>query len=245
MQYFGGKQRIAKHIAEYINSTYCTHTHTIEQYVEPFCGSCNVASKVNIPKKILNDKHPYLIAMFKALQEGWIPPDVVSKDEYEYIKNNLYENPALSGFVGFGCSFSGIWFSNYAKDNSGRNYAKNAHNSILKKMKTLHNAKFISNDFYNLNFSNSIIYCDPPYKNTSPYNKNLLGEFPYDKFLEWVKEQSKNNIVLVSEYKYNLPEDATLILEIPSKTDIRRGVHGERIETIEVLYTYNKLKINT
>jgi hypothetical protein len=27
MQYFGGKQRIAKHIAEWLNSTH-THTHT-------------------------------------------------------------------------------------------------------------------------------------------------------------------------------------------------------------------------
>ena len=43
MQYFGGKQKISKYIADHINSTH-THTH----YVEPFCGACNVASKVKI-----------------------------------------------------------------------------------------------------------------------------------------------------------------------------------------------------
>ena len=96
--------------------------------------------------------------MFKALQNGWIPPENISKEEYEYIRNNLDEDKALSGFVGFGCSFSGIWFSNYAKDNTGRNYAKNAHNSILKKMKTLMDAEFICKDFQELSFKNSIIY---------------------------------------------------------------------------------------
>jgi DNA adenine methylase len=180
--------------------------------------------------------------MFKALQEGWIPPIEVSEDQYIHIKNNLEDNMALSGFVGFGCSFSGIWFSNYAKDNTGRNYAKNAHNSILKKMNTLMNAKFICNDFLELDFENSIIYCDPPYRNTSPYNKNILGEFPYDKFLSWVKEQSKKNIVLISEYKHNVPEDAITLLEIPSRTDIR-GKDGKQIKTTEILFTYNKLII--
>ncbi len=160
MRYFGGKSKIAKDISQYINNIILkgnntcniseennesqnislkksielpTHTHTHTHYVEPFCGSCNVASKVNTKYKTLNDKHPYLIAMFQALQKGWIPPETISREKYEYIRNNLDVNKALSGFVGFGCSFSGIWFSNYAKDNTGRNYCKNAYNSILKK----------------------------------------------------------------------------------------------------------------
>ncbi len=104
-------------------------------------------------------------------------------------------------------------------------------------------ANFICQDFLELNFKNSLIYCDPPYKNTSPYNKKMVGEFPYDKFIEWVKKHSLNNIVLVSEYKYNVPEDAYIVLEIPSRTDIR-GKDGKQIPTVEVLYTYNKELLN-
>ena len=178
--------------------------------------------------------------MFKALQEGWIPPTNITKEEYEHIRNNLNENKELSGFVGFGCSFSGIWFSTYAKNGTNRNYAKNAHNSILKKMKTLMDVNFICEDFRDLSYLNTIIYCDCPYKNTSQYSKVLLGDFPYNEFLRWAKEQSKDNIVLVSEYKHNTPEDAKILLEIPSRTDIR-GKYGKQIKTVEVLWTYNNL----
>lgn len=269
MRYFGGKSKIAKNISQYINNIIekglhtCsiseenselqnispkkltelpTHTH----YVEPFCGSCNVASKVNTKYKTLNDKHPYLIAMFQALQEGWIPPEVVTEEDYYIAKKNMDKEPHMAGFVGFACSFAGKWFGGYARDSKGGgtgNYALRGKNSILKKMQGLMNARFISKDFRELNFEDSIIYCDPPYKDTTQYNKTLLGTFPYDEFIEWVKEQSKKNIVLVSEYKHNIPEDAYIVLEIPSRTSIRDKT-GNVIETVEVLYTYNKELLN-
>lgn len=267
MRYFGGKSRIAKYISEYINNlaermSICNileankesqntsqnilipHTHTYNTYIEPFCGACNVASKIHIKNKILNDKHPYLIAMFKALQKGWIPPTEVSEKEYQYIKQNQDEDKALAGFVGFACSFAGKYWGGYARDSKGGgtgNYALRGHNSILKKMENLQNAKFTNKDFRELNFKNSLIYCDPPYKNTTPYYKKLLGEFPYNEFLDWVYSQSKNNIVLVSEYKHNTPKNANIVLEIPSKTSIRNK-NDKVIETVEVLYTYNSIK---
>jgi DNA adenine methylase len=237
MQYFGGKQRIAKQISEFIN----THTHT--HYVEPFCGSCNVATLINTENKTLNDKHYYLIEMFKALQNGWVPPTDVSEDEYKRIQNNKEENLALSGFVGFACSFAGKFFGGYARYSKGggtRNYAQHGINSLNKKMVGLKNAKFISKDFLGLDFENSLIYCDPPYRNTTQYYKKILGSFPYDDFLKWVKEQSRKNIVLVSEYKHNVPDGAKIVLEIKSKTDIR-GSSGNAIDTVEVLWTYNDL----
>ena len=238
MQYFGGKQRISGYISEVINSTH-THTH----YVEPFCGSCNVATKVNIKNKILNDKNPYLIAMFKALQQGWLPPKNVSVEDYYIAKENQDKEPHTAGFVGFACSFAGKFWGGYARDSKGSetgNYALRGYNSILKKMKTLTNAEFTCRDFMELDYENCIIYCDPPYKNTTPYYKKILGEFPYDRFVEWVQTQSKKNVVLVSEYKHNVPDDANIVLEIPSKTSIR-DKSGNVIETVEVLYSFNKV----
>lgn len=235
MQYFGGKQKISRRIANFINST---HTHTT--YVEPFCGACNVASKVNIKNKMLNDKHPYLITMFKALQNGWTPPDYISEEEYYKIKQNQDKEPYLAGFVGFACSFAGKYWGGYARDNKGGNYSLRGKNSILEKMKGLQNAQFMCKDFRELDFKNAIIYCDPPYKDTTPYYTKLLGKFPYDEFLEWVREQSKNNIVLVSEYKHNVPNDAKILLEISSKTSIR-DKNDKIINTIEILYTFNNI----
>ena len=238
MQYFGGKQKIAKHIADFINSN--THTH----YVEPFCGSCNVASKVNIKNKTLNDKNNYLIAMFQALKDGWIPPEIVSENDYQSAKKNQDKELHIAGFVGFACSFAGKFWGGYARDgkiDKSGNYALRGKNSILKKMQTLMESQFTCKDFSDLDYKDSIIYCDPPYKNTTPYYKKILGTFDYDKFLEWVNIQSKKNIVLVSEYKHNVLEDVKILLEIPSRTDIR-GKDNKQIKTIEVLYTYNNLQ---
>ena len=219
-----------------------THTHTHTHYVEPFCGSVNVASKVNIKNKILNDKNPYLIAMFKKLQEGWIPPTIVTEEDYANAKKNQDKEPHIAGFVGFACSFAGKYWGGYARDSKGGgegNYALRGHNSILKKMEGLKDAIFTCSDFKDLDYENCLIYCDPPYKGTTPYYKKILGEFPYDNFIEWVKSQSKKNTVLVSEYKHNVPKDAYILLEIPSKTSIR-DKSGNVIDTVEVLYTYNK-----
>ncbi len=179
--------------------------------------------------------------MFKALQEGWIPPKLVSEEDYQNAKKNQDKEPHVAGFIGFACSFAGKFWGGYARDTEGGgegNYALRGHNSILNKMKTLMDSEFTCKDFTELNYKNCLIYCDPPYKGTTPYYKKILGEFPYDKFIEWVKEQSKNNIVLVSEYKHNVPEGAKIVLEIPSKTSIRDKT-GNVIDTIEVLYTYN------
>jgi DNA adenine methylase len=235
MQYFGGKQRIAKQISEFIN----THTHT--HYVEPFCGSCNVATLVKIPNKTLNDKHHYLIEMFKAIQSGWIPPTDVNEEDYKQAKINQDKEPHVAGFVGFACSFAGKYWGGYARDgkvDKSGNYALRGHNSILKKMKTLMDATFTSKDFLEINHTDSLIYCDPPYRGTTQYYKSILGSFPYDDFLIWTKEQSKNNTVLVSEYKHNVPEGAKIVLEIPSKTSIRDKTDNV-IETVEVLWMWD------
>jgi DNA adenine methylase len=239
MRYFGGKTKIAKYISEYINARIHTHTHTHTHYAEPFCGSCNIAILVNATVKLLNDKHKYLIAMFQALQNGWIPPTSVSEQEYYSAKQNQDNEPWIAGFVGFACSFAGKWWGGYARDNKGGNYALRGHNSVLKKMKALSCATFTSQDFQELNYENCLVYCDPPYKNTTQYCKSILGNFPYENFLQWTKKMSEKNIVLVSEYKHNVPDGAKIVLEIPSRTSIR-DKSGNVIETTEVLWEWVK-----
>lgn len=238
MRYFGGKVRIAKQISDYLNQYVTQYT----QYAEPFCGSCNVATKINIASKHLNDKNKYVIAMFKALQTGWLPPDFVSEEDYQFVKNNIDLDMALTGFIGHGCSFAGKFFGGYAHDNCERNYALEGKNSLFKKMPLLKTAVFTNRDFQDLNYNNFLIYADPPYKNTTPYNKKVTGIFPYDDFLIWVKKQSRCNLIFISEYKHNVPEDATIVLEIPSKTDIR-GSANKQISTTEVLWTYNRKEL--
>ena len=77
----------------------------------------------------------------------------------------------LVGYVGFQLSYGAKWFGGYRRDSIGkRNYSLEAYNNIVKDISLLKNI-----DFYNLTYNeliipeNSIIYCDPPYKNTTKY----------------------------------------------------------------------------
>lgn len=196
MQYMGGKERIAAQIAEIINTA--LHNWNLSAYYEPFCGSCAVSARVRTNKPMhLSDAHPYLIAMWQALQAGWRPPTEVSEAEYARVKTNKDENPALTGFVGFGCSFGGKWFGGYARGVNG-NYAQLAHNGLLRRLPHLQTARFVATDYTHTQTDNALVYCDPPYAARTGYAGN--ASFDSVAFWRWTQAQARRNIVLVSEY---------------------------------------------
>ena len=80
--------------------------------------------------------------MWEELQNGWMPPQTLTKEDYEFLKNNKDIKPHLTGFVGFGCSFAGKWFGGYATSNN-RNYCLNAYNSVLNKLNICKELNFI------------------------------------------------------------------------------------------------------
>lgn len=129
MHYFGGKFKISKDLANVLNPI-----TKGKPFVDLFCGACNVVEKITTASsRMANDNNPYLIALLKAVQNGWEPPIVVSEEQYRYTMSHLDENPALSGFVGIGCSFSGGWKNGYARPvNSSHNFPKEAHNTLLR-----------------------------------------------------------------------------------------------------------------
>ena len=87
MRYMGGKCLVSNEIASIINPfTWGGLDEEHRPFVSLFCGGCAIEAKVKADIKICNDIHPYLIAMWKGLQNGWTPPDAVSKEEYQYIK---------------------------------------------------------------------------------------------------------------------------------------------------------------
>ena len=236
MRYFGGKVRISKNLTLFINNQLKEN----QTFVDLFCGSCNVISKIdNNRLRIANDKHYYLIEMWKELQKGWLPPKSLTKEEYKYIKNNKDEKPYLTAFVGFGCSFAGKWFGGYAHADK-RNYCLNDYNSVLNKLKNLKNVMFYNLDYSEVDIpKGSFVYCDIPYKNATPYCKKEVGEFNHEEFYQWVRENSNKYEIYVSEYKENVPNDFEIVWEQNSKKDIRNK-NGIKEKTIEVLMKYNK-----
>lgn len=256
MQYMGGKSRISKQISEVINNAlygrqiqnfkanfrYCKPYNELgggqRVFVSLFCGSCSIEAKVKTKTKILNDIHPYLIAMWKGLQNGWMPPSIITKDEYNYVKEHKDENTALTGFVGFGCSFGGKWFGGLANNKKGVNYCTRAERSLLKDFEGVKDATFLCKDYREVEIpDNSVVYCDPPYVGTTEYT---TGEFNHEEFWEYMRELSQRCIVFISEQ--TAPEDFKPIWqkEITRMLDVNKD---NLFTKTEKLFVYNQMKI--
>lgn len=190
----GSKSRIAKEIIPFIEP----YLKKDVMYVEPFSGGCNMIDKIKHPLKLANDSHKYLIACFKELQKGWMPPKHISESEYHNIKNNIDKyKDHLVGYVGFN-SFGGIWFGGYRRDKEGkRDYWREHYNHMIKQIENLKDVIFTCKDYRDLKLDNCVVYCDPPYVNVSKYKGTM---FDTNDFWKWVHKIKNNNIVFVSEY---------------------------------------------
>ena len=229
MQYMGGKSRISKQIAEVLNSAIDKN----KPFVSLFCGSCAIESKVQADVKILNDKHPYLIAMWQALQNGWMPPDVVTKEEYYRVKANMDENPALTGFVGFGCSFGGKWWGGYAKDKRGDDYCGQAKRGLLNDLVGIQSATFTCLDYRDVEIPDgAVVYCDPPYANTTGYT---VGQFDTDEFWDYMRQLSKRCDVYISEE--SAPDDFECIWSKEKVRTLEKNDNVGRVK-VEKLFKY-------
>jgi DNA adenine methylase len=173
--------------------------------------------------------------LFKELQNGWEPPLVVSEEDYKLIQHNKLNYPDhLVGYVGFQLSYGGKWFGGYRRDSIGkRNYSTEAYNNTVKQMRDIKDIKFVNRDYLSFDKSkikNCMIYCDPPYEDTTKYT---TGDFDYETYWNWVRELSINNYVLVSEY--NAPDDFICIWEKNITTGLKVEKHEDRTEK---LFTY-------
>lgn len=236
MKYMGSKNRIASEILPII-----LKNRTDEQwYVEPFCGGCNTLDKVE-GKRIGNDFNTYLILMWQAIQKGWIPPTNITKDDYSQIKKEKHLfSPALVGWVGIGCSYSGKWFGGYAgktntKIGTVRDYILESQKAIIKQKDGL-----IDVVFYNLSYNkliipnNSIVYCDPPYEGTTKYE----NDFDHKKFWDWCRDMiGSGHKVFVSEY--NAPDDFVCVWQKQIKSSLSaNGKIGGSKKSIEKLFIH-------
>ena len=243
MHYMGGKSRIRKQIGEYLNKI----RKEKQAYYEPFVGSCWILMEIENGPNYASDANEYLIAMWKAVQDGWIPPSKVSEAMHERARQQIRNggkgrmSKELLAFIGFGCSFYGMWMATYAR---GNNYAKIARDSIIRKRDKINkDTKFTCCSYEDLKpEKNSLIYCDPPYDGTyqeyAPQKQHGKDDIKYEKFdsekfWEWCRKMSKaGHTVLISEYK--APKDFKVVLRIKTTTN----VHTEDRNRVEKLFQY-------
>lgn len=194
MQFQGGKSRMAKTIAGYINAL------PAHVYMEPFIGGASVMAEVTIEYRYGSDVDEDLIKMWHAVTRGlWTPPRNVTPEQYKAARNA--EPSPYRTFVGYGCSWGGKWFGGYARG-EGRNFADEGARRLERIAPRMHDVAFFSRDFLRANFDwtidqDTVFYCDPPYAGTSGYK---TGSFDHGRFWERCNELSEMGAwVLVSE----------------------------------------------
>lgn len=227
MRYQGGKSRIAAPIAETISQ------RGGECFVSLFCGSCAVESRVKgYTRKILNDRHEYLIAMLRAVQAGYELPEVVTPEQYQYIRLHKDEDKALTGFVGFGCSFGGKWFGGYARNATGTNYAAQSKRSLLKDMAGLTGAEFVCGDYRRVHIPpGAVIYADPPYHDTTGYDGGKFDTVTFWRAMQLLADTG--HPVFVSEQ--TAPPGICCVWEKPFTRTLDRN-KGNQFTVTERLY---------
>ena len=214
-------------------------------YIEPFVGGANMIDKIQCNKKIGSDLHKQLIELLKYARDySELIPEVILEDTYKEVKDNKnkYEDWYV-GLVGFTAGFGAKYFGGYARNSKNDTTGDKSATAIRTLKKQAPNLKGI--EFYNCSFldlpkdkiNNCVIYCDPPYRNTTKYKTE---EFPYEEFYQWCRDMSKNNTVLISEY--NMPDDFTCIWEKETKCLIsaNKKNNDNKNKRIEKLYIYNK-----
>ncbi len=247
-RYSSGKTRISSQIATQIISAINTHTHTHTHtheseltLVSLFCGGLSVETKLApyFNRIICNDKQPYLIALYQAVQSGWLPPDELTLDEYYRIKSNKDENPALTAFAGFGCSFGGKWFGGYGRHGNKdkhaqeRSMCQESKRALIRDINILKDAEFICKDYKEVEIpDNSVVYADPPYKDKmAAYG--IKENFDSEEFWEWAREVGKTHPLYISEL--TAPDDFEVIWERPVLRQIA-NCNADNFVTTEKLF---------
>ena len=221
--YHGGKQRIGKKIAQVIYDESIDMSEEegfqIKGYCEPFCGMLGVYQ--HIPelfkdhkpelKYKAGDKNKSVVMMWKAAQKGWKPPEKCIKEQFLEMKKNG-KSSAEKGYIGHLFSFRSIYFGGYANHITPSRMIKTS-TKVQEIGTELNKIKFSSGSYKQFSeLKNYVIYCDPPYENARQEYYNENGEkhiFNSDKFWEWCRKMSENNIVFVSGY--SAPRDFTKI----------------------------------
>lgn len=237
----GSKSRIAKYIVPIIQQ--CINDNNIKYYYEPFVGGANIIDKIVCSKRIGSDNNEFLIDFWNKMQSGLDLNSIAMDSEiYKAIRDNKNCYPKhMVAIAGILASYNSKWFAGYAKTHIIkahsdknviiRNYYQESINNVLKQMPNLTDVKFDCNDYKQsvINIANAMVYCDPPYISTTGFKDGI----DHNEYWEWVRNISKYNFVLCSEY--NAPNDFNVVWsgEVTITVD-----NSNRSKATEKLFAY-------
>lgn len=218
MRYQGSKNRLSKFIVPILQNI--IDKNNLTTYIEPFVGSASIIEKINCKNKLGSDINPELICLLNYMKDNpllEIAPEDCSFEHYADVRENRKNNTdkysqEYTALIGYSASYGGRYFDGgYGRHKAGSDSKRNVYKETIKNMREhaplLKGTNFINMNYkdYNSNdFNNCLFYCDPPYKGTKGY-ENGKYSVEYEEYYNWLREISKNNYVICSEY--SMPED--------------------------------------
>ncbi|MDR1653240.1 MAG: Dam family site-specific DNA-(adenine-N6)-methyltransferase [Prevotellaceae bacterium] len=236
LNYIGGKTKLLPQLLPLF-------PREINNFVDLFCGGCNVGINTEAKKLFFNDNLIFLIDMYKAFIDNslnktlWHIDSRISKFElsltnengYKELRNtyNSEKNP-LDLFVLVAFSFNHqIRFNNNHEFNNPFGRERSCYNPAMKEnlinfiicLKE-NEVNFEAKDFENYDFTNlksdDFVYCDPPYLITcGTYNDGKRG------FKGWSEKEEKNLLCKLDELdKRNIKFALSNVLEHKEKENV-------------------------
>jgi site-specific DNA-adenine methylase len=222
LPYHAGKAFLAKTISTIIHKK-IEENPSIKNYAEPFSGMQRVGIQVMVDDKhkvfkkyYFSDVIPRISVFFKALHKGWLPNTraVTQKKWESYKKNN--KPSAQKTFIGYTLGFAGQYFGGSKPAANKPPHAKTEEwtSIVLKRKKEyikslqpyFKSSKYVYKEksVFDMDYKNTIIYCDPPYVATAFRAKKIWDKEKEKKLWNTIKKwlhPSKNNIVILSNSK--------------------------------------------
>jgi len=178
------------------------------------------------------DAHAGLVALWNAVLAGWVPPDVVTPDEYAALRSEVGDSAARA-YAGFACSFGGKYFGGFARKSDGSPDQSSSRASLLRKAEAIRpvisELRCASYTAYRP-ANDSVVYCDPPYITAATYSTGVWRPYEFwDKARAWAADGA---LVLVSEFQ--APSDFVVLAETTrvvsvARTSQRRERAAERV----------------
>jgi len=235
MQYMGSKRLIAKNILPII-----LKNRTPEQvYVEPFVGGGNLIEHVANPRIGGDDRKESILAL-KIIRDNpaSLPKNNTEFTEQDYQSRGKNFPEEIQAFASTAYSFGAVFWSAWARGKCGRDYARDyvreAYNNARKQSSKLQGLELYPVCYTQLGIpTNSIIYCDPPYRGVTQYKT----KFNSDAFWIWCSEKVKEgHHVFVSEY--NAPCDWVSVWKKEVKITINNVSNKKNKQSIEKLFVH-------
>ncbi len=238
MIYMGSKGQISKKILPLI----LENRKPNQCFVDLFTGGGNLVQNVD-GNCIASDININTISHLKKIQNdtSWIPKNnkEFTKDDYMLVKSNkeyFKGQEYFLGHAGYNLSFGGKWFGGWRSDTNHQDYVKAGYEHSLRQAEKIKNVEFLHSSYEKVEIpENSIIYCDPPYINTTSYDAVKNSGFSHNEFYKFIEEKvSEGHKVFISEYF--MPEQFVPIWE--KEVNMKLSVKSNSEKRVEKLFIH-------